>query len=1291
MVRTFAMSGLIMVLAVASKPAHALDYRMAAYHKTVIGASETAPHVIVFTYLKDGVSYTRSNVLAKLVPKRSDKDSAPEGLHVEDFPGGVTSDFDTGSVHIRTETEPLLIGRGTEAWEGAMLYSIESDPATPLAVDIGGPEPQEMGLPPGISSAALQPLPQLELAPDSASFLGGAEKMPVAIRVSGTLVSNGLAAQARFDSGRGWILLTYADTLERAKEIARLDPLAARAQVTAHYAALLENQIDTPEETINQAFRAALYNLEYNWIAPYGWNECIHHWLSLWHNQHTAGAEWIGQEDRSRQCTAYHAEHLLPGGAIPQFYPNGRTHRDFGGSNQFWTWQARHYWRFTGDKSFAEAVAPALDKVLAQTFAEHDPDGNLLLDWGQQIGNQEDFVQFYHDAATPTIEVINMMRTAAEFAEARSDAKAAAMWNARADTARERLCSALWMRDLGRFASYVDEHGKQRPDAQYHAFLYPALWDIVDPLDAYSSLRHVHDRLTGANGDVYCSNNFPNHDVGTWGMQSGAAQQPWAAWAFSKAGQFEHTWRPLKAVSDWVMSPEHRGAWPEISTEPTPAYFTPPAGLFVASVAEALFGLRVDAPSGVVEIAPSFPEHWPRASMRLAHYSAEYRRSGARLGYTVRSATPLARRLKWTLPPARVARVTANGAPLPFAVQEGVQHIVLTAETAAETETTFEIEYQPEQYEIDAPTTIAEGELFHAKTSGLQVLDFDDRCGVLASTDASDPDRFNGRIQRGLLAPYLPYGRLGLMTFSRRTFFLHCETKHGVRFWRPIDLTILPRVEAAPQGEITLAADSLDVPLLVRNNTESPVQGQAWLHVAQNSFPVTVDIPARSEIETQVTVPASLAALFSLGDNRASLALPGEEPVAFTLPCVQPFRDNAPLREFAAKRLTALALPADTLASGLAWTELRPGGHGGPVAWPGWKPPLEGLEAQAQFEAPELPGLSFQATQGKWALVGERIGKPYLRMELNGKVYKKFFLLLATFADNHDMYTRLGQVTVRGPKGVIDARTLHLPGDVDWWEHKGMGATMGTARLGHPSRFGLLPLLKPGQTDWAEGVPPAFPQPEFWASSVPLTTPNCTFSVVEIELAAPQPVTSLSLNTEGICPGFAIMAVTAETADDTSLLHDTPFLPPPAFRTPRRLFSFNTAGDDAGWSFDGDAFSVSDFMGTISLNSAVKRGEGAVGKAESPSFTIGPDDSRLLIEFMGGRNVKGNLSVRLVDASSAETLHTLEPPGTHMVTPVEIPLKPWRGRSARIELVDQNADSSYAWIGLKTVSISEAE
>lgn len=1282
-----------------------LDHRRsAAWHDTIVGCLVRNGNAGVMTYIKDRFSYGELYTLGRFVV-RLEKDGRlidarrlPR-VAVDDLPGGAVARYELEGVKITTEILPLAVGRHTPEHDGAALFTVRTEPRTPVVIDCGGggiESPFTGGCPMNDST--------LSDAKDTATVADGfvTVKSPlhplrVVIRSSAapsieTNAKGGQYVRYRFADGNGAIVLAYASDAADAKRIAATDPAAARKKVDDYYAKLLECRVETPVKNLNDAFRAALMTLEYAWNAPFGWVESINHWFALWHMQHTAGVEWIGHADRSRLCNVTHAENLMPDGAVPQFMTYLTKRRDFGGSNQFFCWQVRHYFQFTNDVEFARQLAPVLDRVIAQSYAENDTDHNGLLGWGLQIGNQEDYVATPGDGTTPSIEGINMYRARRELAAALGDAATVARCDAEIGRITSLLRERLWLADLGRFAYWRDPLGIPRLDGQYHTFLYPVIWDLVDAPDAWTTLRHVHDRLQGPSGDVYCSNNFPNHVGGTWGMQSGAAQQPWAAWAFAAAGRRNETWRPLAAVSDWVMDANHRGSWPEVAHEPNPAYFSPPAGLFVAATAETLFGMRVHKPDGRLDIAPSFPDDWPKASIHLPEYTAEYRREGDTLEYVVRSRDELARRVRWSLPICRVTEASVDGKAVEARIEPGVGCLFLVFDVPPCRESRIRIAYEPVVCDVKTPKSVAEGDPIVIEIDGLTIRRIDDRCGVLSEARCEGGRRVAARVRNGLLAPYRAYGRLGQLTFSRRSVFLSCGGDGVQTCWVPVDLTILPRYEAAPAGPLTIDGDAIAAMLLVRNNMAAPLRGDAVLRLARQQAPLSLDIAPRSQTEITAKIPAGYAALLSPGDNQAELVLPGGL-VPLTLDASRLYASQKPLQAYAKARHKPIDLPAADLIADTDWPKMRSFKAYPHMPWAGSRPPLEALGDKGDVTAPGLEAVPFRFVPRRFVPISFPIGRPVWTLPLGSRPYRKLYLLVVPFLDNHDMFAPVAQVSVLAENEGVFSRTLHLPGDLDWWSPPAVVGEFATAVKPRPNRFALLPQLAPDQTDWAEGRPPAFPQPEFWATCRAVTIASTVMNVIEMDLGRSTPLKALTVSTLGVQPGLGVVAVAGETSGGIEALKDTPLMPPQDEREPRVVFRLSTVGDLEGWTTEGTAFSVGtvpSLFGTPSLNSLAAAGESATGKAVSPEFTA---DARVLTFQIHGGNSRsddgpGTLCVRLVDAKSDEVLHVARPSGTHALQPVRIDLEKWQGRTLRLEIVDENADPSFAWIGIREVTLS---
>jgi len=1281
--------------------------RTVAYHRSIVTMTSSVPNCALLTYAPNSQMHLLAKIAAgvELAPDKVLWASQSTEAKVEDVPGGIIATFLVGEVTVRAEIVALAVGRESAGIEGGARYTISTDPPTPLVVKCGE---IPVSNPHALRASALKDDQvgsdgsSATLEGDSVVLRSTKHPFAVALGTSGSVTAaasdgdKGRMARVRFGSGSGYLLLGFSEDSTRALQIAALDSAQARQAVADTYQELFQCRIETPDDDINEAFRAALITLEYAWLAPYGWIESVRHWPMMWHMQAAAGADWIGQTDRSRSCALSHAERLLPTGAAPQLTTEGKIHREIftAGSNHFYAWQLRHYLNFTDDRAAMERLAPVLTNLIEQSFDEFDRDGNGLLSWGMQIGNQEDYIYTPHDGTTPSVEGIHMLRARAEVAQWLNDDDTQNEYEQRIAEARANLRAELWQADLGRFIYFKDVLGLTRPEGQYHTLTHPVIFGEIDPLDAWTSVRHLRDRLMGTTGEVYASNNFPAHGPSTSGVQAGAAQQPWGAWALAKAGLRNETWRPLKAVAEWVMREGLAGSWPEVSGwHPAADYFSPPAGLFVASTIEALFGLQVHKPDGYLTVAPSFPDDWPSATLNLPEYTAEFARNGDRLEYRVTGESPLARHLRWALPPGDVAGVTVNGEPVEFRLLPGVGCVVLAVDTPPATKTLFSVELRPLDYRIEHPSSIAEGDTLELTVEGCTIEGLDDRCSVLSSTRITEASALNATVRNGLLAPYQRFGRLGLMNFSRRTFFVSCVTEQGTRFWHPVDVTILPRYEAAPRGEITLDGGIATARFSVRNNTFEPLSGQLTLQLAGVSTPCEIEVAPRSEKELALNMSRRLVASLSPGDNPATLLLPGGHRLGLVLTVSRVFADDAALKDGLGSRIVALPLPEDVLTADDDELDRLRGLTN--YSWTGLKrfaPNLADIADKGVLEIPQLPGVRFITDERRWAPVSWKSGRPSITLGLGSGHYRKFYLLVTTLMDSSDSFVDVARVTMRAADGTLVSRTLTSPGDLDWgWGQKVAGLHQ-TAKQPRPERHGLLPLLGADDADWDEAKPPAFPQPAYWASCLAYKTPSAVFNVIEISANPELAQRTLTIESFGVEPTIALVAVSADMIESPDRI-SVAVRPPLEAPGPRMLFPLDNPANLADWRLEGNAFDVSGAFGATTLNSRVKSGETATGRAISPAFPIGDRSRSLVFQMHGGRALAddgpGALDVRLVDARTDEVLERLPGTGTHVLSEGRIPLEQLRGRSARLELVDENTGESFAWVGIGGVAIIE--
>jgi hypothetical protein len=247
-------------------------------------------------------------------------------------------------------------------------------------------------------------------------------------------------------------------------------------------------------------------------------------------------------------------------------------------------------------------------------------------------------------------------------------------------------------------------------------------------------------------------------------------------------------------------------------------------------------------------------------------------------------------------------------------------------------------------------------------------------------------------------------------------------------------------------------------------------------------------------------------------------------------------------------------MAAEALVSDESWKSFRTFYAYAHLPWAQNGPPLAALDPggyatgvdQPSVTVPGLP-VTFQLSARKLVPVSWKYGQPAFRLDLGGKRYKKLYLLVVPFLDNHDTFTPVARVTLQRVDDRLIGRTLYFPGDLDWWCSEKAVDIFCTARLPRPDRHGLLPLLNVNDGDWSQGKPAvsyftangvwtnehdepwqtSFPQPEYWAACRVLKTESAVLNVIEFDLVQPAELKSLTLSTVGTEPALGLVAVTA--------------------------------------------------------------------------------------------------------------------------------------------------------------------
>ena len=1238
--------------------------RMAALHETVVSVHEASGIAGMFTYNHDPQFWLEYLALGKLlVGVREGSETRwlhqAKDLQVRNIPAGegVEALGTVAGKRVHVQVLPTARGRDTQRWEGCALFLVTCEPNARLILRYGGigrvrihgfrPQlPQRVDY---LTQADFLPTPAEAYEVDIQTW--GAvlrtREIPLFVAVSvdrersARLFQDGAFMRVEYHAprSRATLVASFAESREGAIALVRVHPGNVEQECRQRFRHLRASAwIQTPSRELNDAFHWAIIHMEYAWVRPFGWIEGLRHWGTFYSQQHNMAADWIGQAPRSREMLLTHAVHLLPGGQVPQLHPNGQTRLDFGGWNQFYVWGVEHYWQHTGDRDFLQRILPALERVVQQTFEEHDPDGNGLLGFGQQIGNQEDYISTPEDGTSPTIAGMEMKRILGRMLLAAGRTREAEACYAERRRMWQALRKHLWMPELGRFAFYRDSLGVLHLEGQYHTLIWPVLYCPLTVTEKYTSMRHLADTLTGEEGQVYCSNNFPHHVMATVGSQAGGQPQPWATLAWADLGDGDRAVRPLEWIARRVMQSPNSGSWPEVAEE-VPAYFTPPAGVFVWGVIEGLFGLKRDIPGRWIQVAPCLPKDWNYAELHLPDIRLVVKQDSTSIRILLRQEKPLVARFRIHIPPSR--RVWVTGAA-GYRIEPAIRGHTVTFSAAKAKRADVVVRWEPQPVDVSGGSTVPTGGLFHLRLyKPVRKASYHGGSDVAMLKRLLDPlhvlqgeswetggSGFYSPMRETLSPCPNDYGQVGRRLFSRRTVFVGCSfgKGEGKEFFLPVDFEV--RDPDAPTP------------------AEMVKDGKLW--------------KLRYSLRKESTLTLTRAELARLTPGINSLKLPptrhesNETVLRFD---ARPLYDSADWLALARACVRHVPLPAEMMSPDTEWRTWRVWFAYGHPPWNGLQPPLQGLENVPLLEPPCVPGVSFLNPGRKAVVVSRTIGRPSVTFPLSGKG-RKVYLLVIPLLDNHDVFAPVARVSVQCADGTLFSRTLHFPGDIGWWTPRrivGDFATYGSE----------------------------------WQSPLSWEAPSCVMNVVDLDLGTERGLLSVMVETIGRYPALAVVGASVW---GSPALSATGRLPESAQQVlalqPRTLFVFDALSLE-NWEIKGTAWGIADTVGdpwdrrgtSRYFANSMAGGEQATGEILSPPFRISGSRLIFLSNGHGARNY-----FALVDAQTGEELRRAPAPNrTGVFVKNEWDVSDFKGRVVRFKAVDAEDGSAYAWIGFDDI------
>ena len=548
-------------------------------------------------------------------------------------------------------------------------------------------------------------------------------------------------------------------------------------------------------------------------------------------------------------------------------------------------------------------------------------------------------------------------------------------------------------------------------------------------------------------------------------MQAGAAQQPWGAWGYAVAGLRNRVSDPLHALAGWVMDDNHRGSWPEVSTEAVPAYFSAPAGVVCGGCGRGAFRPGNARSGGVYPGVAQF-------SGRLAfRFDAAEKPSGrfpairkpARIRPAYDRETRPENPMVVTCLHERAAdrsRRTDSGSPAVRYRRRVRRSRTASRESFADCRDVRSRAVEPFGSRIGGRRRIVTGRAAGrriARNRGPRRL-----IGVgMHRRKCSAGDSEKGIARR------VPVVRgVGRTEFQPAYAVRARPDRRGRRVLIPVDLTVLPRFEAVPLGGLKFT-DSLSADVLLRNNTDRAVTGRAVLRVGEAAFPFCVDLAPRSECRRNIAFGAGDATLFAPGVNCAELTLPGGESLPLRL-AFGDLPEAGPFDSFLKENLRPIAIDGLLDTPDKSWQKVRKYQAFYHPPWHSCPPPMEALDTTREFRVPQIPGLSFRVPSHRFAALSRSNGTPFIRIPGDGLHCKKLYFLFVPLLDNADMFTRVARITVRDAEGGEVTRTLSFPGDLDWSCPPSAVGKFATTQQNRSLTAPPLSLLSPVQADRPE-------------------------------------------------------------------------------------------------------------------------------------------------------------------------------------------------------------------------------
>ena len=692
------------------------------------------------------------------------------------------------------------------------------------------------------------------------------------------------------DQGNLWFVLT-TESLEDP-EIGQFseNPGEGFEEAIKHYTELSRTvRIVTPDPYLNLGFQAQVLAADgywhdpcfthgpWSWSSPYaGWRICYGPTVLGWHERvRKSVLELLKDQIKEpehpkpvwKRPGGYMQGHLCRG-AIPDLARNKTFHYNMG---EVLVDHILYDWEWTGDLDFMRRVFDQVaDKLLwEERCLDADGDG-LYENW---LNTWISDAHWYNGGGGIQASAYNWRANRLMAETARRLGRDPGVFEERSRRIEQACFRTLWIPEKGIFAEYKEAVGLPRlHEAPELASIYhPIDFGMCDDFQAYQMLRYSEYGLPNDTASVprggrlvWSSNWYPVH-YSSHGLYPQETIN--LLLCYYRLGLDEKADALLKGLEASFFNGPCPGGLAH-NQRPNGSHFgstdfSDTTSMFIRTVIEGLFGIRMDVPNNMVTLQPCFPAAWNAASIEGPEISVAYGWDGSRERIEVRTERPLEYRLRIRARSTSVGAVTVDSRPCSHRIKAGIGCAWIVVELPRTRSTVLEIRYDDVSSE---PRGIP-----HLTSSGRAAQDCEYRLtaseGIVS--EVHDP--------QGVLRDISISGRTVCARIAGspgyHTFFVLIRTGDTCR-WLPADVEIRPPVEIT-RDRLETEGHTPRYTFCLRNNTLDRLKLSGELTIAGDTGYVDAAVPPLGEtppVKAGISTPLNLTP----GGNHIRLRLEGD-------------------------------------------------------------------------------------------------------------------------------------------------------------------------------------------------------------------------------------------------------------------------------------------------------------------------------------------------------------------------------------------------------------------------------